>query len=145
MRSYWRWREQVRTAICSRNRKKALPLATPIFRKRHQKSYLCRVRLVRCEIFADSSLLGGLFYLPGLLFPRPPPEGPLPPPCPVGHPAPFLSFCGCAILGLLLLGLTIVSDYSWYASHRLRGSGKRASWCPLRTCAHWRPRQLRIR
>ena len=38
-----------------------MPLATPNFRKRHQKSYLCRVRLVRCEIFADSSLLGGLF------------------------------------------------------------------------------------
>ena len=63
-------------------------MAAPIFRKRLLKSYLCRVRLVRCEIFADSSLLGGLFYLRGLLFPRPPPEGPVPPPCPVGHPAP---------------------------------------------------------
>lgn len=65
--------------------------------------YLFIVRLARCEIFADSSLLGGHFYLRGLLFPRPPPEGPVPPPCPVGHPAPFLSFCGCAIMGLLLI------------------------------------------
>ena len=87
-------------------------MATPSFRKRLLKSYLCGVRLVRCEIFADSSLLSGLFYLRGLLFPRPPPEGPVPPPCPVGHPAPLGSFCGCAIVGLLLLGLTIVSDYS---------------------------------
>ena len=71
-------------------------MATPNFRKRLLKSYLCGVRLARCEIFADSSLLGGLFYLRGLLFPRPPPEGPLPPPCPVGHPAPLGSFCGCA-------------------------------------------------
>ena len=80
--------------------------ATPVL-------YLSRVRLARCEIFADSSLLGGLFYLRGLLFPRPPPEGPVPPPCPVGHPAPFLSFCGCAILGLLylVLPLTLIACY----------------------------------
>lgn len=66
--------------------------------QRYQKSYLWRVRLIRCEIFADSSLLSGLFYLRGLLFPRPPPEGPEPPPWPVGHPAPVGLFCGCAMI-----------------------------------------------
>ena len=35
--------------------------ATPVL-------YLSRVRLARCEIFADSSLLGGLFYVLGSLF-----------------------------------------------------------------------------
>jgi hypothetical protein len=70
--------------------------ATPVL-------YLFIVRLARCEIFADSSLLGGLFYLRGLLFPRPLPEGPVPPPWPRGHPALFGSFCGCAMMGLLLI------------------------------------------
>ena len=46
-------------------------MATPTFRKRLLKSYLCGVRLVRCEIFADSSLLSGLFLFARIVVPAP--------------------------------------------------------------------------